>query len=233
MEELARRAEDALADKPIVPTPDVTTTPQQPEVAPPEVSATAPEITPTSTEEKGKHVYDAPLPIGFELPPGYSRPKPAKAAPASSPSTPEVAAGSSPLPLVAPAVAEFGASEPVIAQLATVIDDLASYLNANPAAAEKARDVLDTAKVDLTQLANRIEQVKEEERTKLEAQLDEKSREYNMKLIELEMEAQDKLDSQSESFQKYFEDERVKFVQAYREKLNKELQTQSEIINER
>ena len=82
-------------------------------------------------------------------------------------------------------------------------------------------------------MASRIDKVKEEERVKLEAALEEKSKEYNMKLIELEMEAQDKLDSQSESFRKYFEEERVKFVQAYREKLNKELQTQSEIINER
>ena len=31
----------------------------------------------------------------------------------------------------------------------------------------------------------------------------------------------------------FFEDEKAKFIQAYREKLNRELQTQSEIINER
>ena len=47
------------------------------------------------------------------------------------------------------------------------------------------------------------------------------------------MEAQDKLDSQEDDFRKYFEEEKAKFVAAYREKLNRELQTQSEIINER
>ena len=35
------------------------------------------------------------------------------------------------------------------------------------------------------------------------------------------------------SIRKVFEDEKAKFIQAYREKLNRELQTQSEIINER
>ena len=62
---------------------------------------------------------------------------------------------------------------------------------------------------------------------------DEKTKDFTMKLMELEMEAQDKLDSQEESFKKYFEEERVKFVQAYREKLDRELHAQSEIINER
>ena len=35
------------------------------------------------------------------------------------------------------------------------------------------------------------------------------------------------------TFRKFFEEEKAKFVQAYRAKLNQELQTQSEIINER
>ena len=75
--------------------------------------------------------------------------------------------------------------------------------------------------------------VKEDERRGLEAKLDEQTREYTIKLLELEMEAQDKLDSQEEGFRQFFEDEKAKFIQAYREKLNRELQTQSEIINER
>ncbi|KAJ3555938.1 hypothetical protein NM688_g2299 [Phlebia brevispora] len=235
VEELARKAEDALAGKPFVPVPstEVPTTPQQPEIPTSIPSAeTESEASADEAKEKGKNVYNAPLPIGFEPPPGYAKPSAPKAAKSATTKRAGEAA-SSPLPLVAPAVAEFGASEPVIAQLASVIDDLASYLNSNPTAAEKARDVLDTAKVDLTQLATRIDQVKEDERVKLEAALEEKSKDYNMKLIELEMEAQDKLDNQSESFRKYFEEERVKFVNAYREKLNKELQTQSEIINQR
>ncbi|KAF9000659.1 mitochondrial inner membrane protein Mitofilin [Cyathus striatus] len=109
-----------------------------------------------------------------------------------------------PLPLVAPAVSSVGAT-----------------------------DILETAKGDLTALAERIEKAKEDERVALEAKLDEQTREYTLKLIELEMEAQDKLDSQGEGFKKFFESERGKIIQAYREKLDHELRTQTELINER
>ncbi|KAI0925613.1 hypothetical protein AcV5_008303 [Taiwanofungus camphoratus] len=228
VEDLVQRAEAALSGKPIESLPEATTIPSQP-ASPPD------SISPRDKESKEATlqglIYDVPLPVGFEPPPGFARPAPPKRAPAPEPS--EAGPVPPPLPLVAPAVSEFSASEPVIAQLASVIDNLASYLNANPTAAEKARDILDTAKVDLTSLASRIEQVKEEERHKLEAQLDEQTRDYSIKLLELEMEAQDKLDSQETDFRKFFEEEKAKFVQAYREKLNRELQTQSEIINER
>ncbi len=159
----------------------------------------------------------------------YSRPAPPK--PPSEPVKEEPTI--IPLPLVAPAVSEFSASEPVISQLASVIDNLASFLNSNPSAADKARDILDGAKGDLKQLATRIEEAKEEERHKLEASIDEQTCAFTIKLLELEMEAQDKLDNQEDDFRKYFEEEKAKFVAAYREKLNRELQTQSEIINER
>lgn len=238
VEDLVRRAEDALAGKAPVPKPNVPTTSAQPEVVPQEVSTTAAEATTSTADKKGKNLYNAPLPIGFEPPPGYAKPAPPKpaskgqTAPIKEDVTPPPPAPG-PLPLVAPAVREFAASEPIIAQLATVIDDLASYLSTSPTASEKARGVLDIAKIDLTQLASRIEQIKEEERRTLEAKLDEQTREYTLKLLEMEMEAQDKLDSQEDGFRKFFEEEKNKFVQAYREKLNRELQTQSEIINER
>ncbi|OSX57725.1 hypothetical protein POSPLADRAFT_1155954 [Postia placenta MAD-698-R-SB12] len=229
VEELVRRAEAALTGKPVDTLPTTTITPEHPSVA----SDSVPPRDNDAKEGLAKsNVYDIPLPLGFEPPPGFSRPAPPKKA-APPPEPVEEKPTLPPLPLVAPAVSEFSASEPIISQLASVIDDLASYLNANPAAADKARDILDSAKVDLTVLASRIDQVKEEERQKLETKLDDQTREYTIKLLELEMEAQDKLDSQEQDFRKFFEEERVKFVQAYREKLNRELQTQSEIINER
>ncbi|CAL1717111.1 unnamed protein product [Somion occarium] len=232
VEELVRKAEAAIAgkhvkDQPASVTSEVVDTSITPAVVEP--LPEQPVEVQTQPDTTGK-VYDAPLPVGFEPPPGYARPKPAKVPehePVKAAPTPE------PLPLVAPAVQEFSATEPVISQLASVIDNLASFLQSSPTAAEKARDILDTAKVDLTQLASRFDQVKAEERSKLEAQLDEQTREYTLKLLELEMEGQDKLDSQEEGFRKFFEDEKAKFIQAYREKLNRELQTQSEIINER
>ncbi|KAI9066297.1 hypothetical protein FKP32DRAFT_1589813 [Trametes sanguinea] len=237
VEELVRKAEAALAGKPIDKLPEATTTPEQPAGAPPDVAP--PRDNEAKEASSQSTVYDAPLPVGFEPPPGYTRPKPApKPAPESKPEpvkeTPAAPTPApDPLPLVAPAVAEFSASEPVIAQLATVIDDLASYLNTNPTAADKARDILDTAKVDLTQLASRIDEVRETERKKLEASLDEQARECMQSLMELEMQAQDKLDSQEENFRKFFEQERAKLIHEYRQKLDHELQTQSEIINER
>ncbi|KAI0077072.1 hypothetical protein K474DRAFT_1684496 [Panus rudis PR-1116 ss-1] len=239
VEELVRKAEAAIAGKQVEGEPDVTTTLPQPDVGPDHVPPQPSDgvTSETKPSSSGTNVYDAPLPLGFEPPPGYARPAPPKKETTPSP-VPEHAPlkaepAPSPLPLVAPAVQEFSATEPVISQLAGVIDNLASFLNSNPTAAEKARDILDTAKIDLTQLASRIEEVKEEERKKLEAQLDEKTREYTIKLLELEMQAQDKLDSQEEGFRKLFEEEKARFIRAYREKLNKELEAQSEIINER
>ncbi|KAI0696313.1 mitochondrial inner membrane protein Mitofilin [Cerioporus squamosus] len=238
VEDLVRKAEAALANKPIDVLPEATTTPAQPHPSPPDT--VPPRTNEEETAVRASNVYDAPLPVGFEPPPGYSRPKPpAKPAPEPKPEpvksepAPAPPPPPAPLPLVAPAVSEFSASEPIIAQLATVIDDLASYLNTNPSAAEKARDILDTAKIDLTQLAGRIDDIKAAEAKKLEASLDEQARECMQSLLELEMQAQDKLDSQEEGFRKFFEQERAKMIQEYRQKLELELQTQSEIINER
>lgn len=237
VEDLVREAEAAIAGNLPVPKPGTTTTPEQPELTPPDnVAPTAASETASSSSKKA-NIYDAPLPVGFEPPPGYSKPAPPKPAPKAGPASPakdeKAAPPPAPLPLVAPVVAELGATEPVISQLASVIDNLASYLNSNPAAATKARDVLENAKDDIKILADRFDQVKEEERRALEAKLDEQTREYTIKLLELEMEAQDKLDSQEEGFRHFFEEEKAKFIQAYREKLNQELRTQSEIINER
>ncbi|TDL25695.1 hypothetical protein BD410DRAFT_826324 [Rickenella mellea] len=183
-------------------------------------------------EHKGNNVYPVDLPIGFEPPPGYTRPKSVPPS-AVAQSSAAVETKPEPLPLVAPAVAELTSSEPILAQLASTIDQLASFLNNNPSATGKARGVLDTAKSDVMRLAEHIEAVKLEERDKLEAKLNEQVHEYTIKLLELEMEAQDKLDGQEQEFKEFFEQERRKFVQAYRQKLDNELRAQSEIINER
>lgn len=221
--DLVRQAEAALATK------DVAVVV---EVIPTDPSIPLSDSPATSSDEQDKNIYTAPLPLGFEPPFGFKRPSPPKPAspPVAKDATPPPPA---PLPLVAPAVLELTASEPVLAHLAGTIDNLASYLNSNPDAADKAKDVLETAKEDLAALATRIDKAKEEERIKLEARLDEQTREYTLKLLETEMEGQDKLDNQEEEFRQFFERERSKFVQAYREKLEHELRTQTELINER
>ena len=213
---LVEEVEAALAGKPKstpTPAPDITTSPEE---APP----------PTRVHE---NVYDAPLPVGFEPPPGFRKPPP----PSPPPEIIEAPPAPPPLPLIAPGISELTTSEPIISQLATTIDNLTVFLNSNPAAAEKAHGVIDTAKLDLTNLATRIQKIKEDEQAKLEQQLDDQAREYTVKLLELEMSAQDKLDSQEDEFRKLFNEERGNLIRAYREKLSQELQTQSEIINER
>ncbi|KAF7374518.1 MICOS complex subunit MIC60 [Mycena sanguinolenta] len=187
----------------------------------PEPAPDAPESPPTDPT-----VYHAPLPVGFELPPGYSRPTPPKKPEPTPAETPR-------LPLLSPELSSIGASEPIIAHLATVIDDLTAHVESNPATAAQAASVLESAKSDLTALVTRIEKVREDERTELEARMDEQTREYTVKLMDLEMEAQDKLDGQEQEFRRYFDEERTKLTQAYREKLENELQTQTELINER
>jgi mitofilin len=186
---------------------------------------------PATRKEEGKHVYEAPLPVGFEPPPGFSRPSPPKRA-TQEPAKPDTEAPMT-LPLVASAVSSLHPSEPIINHLAGTIDNLASFVASNPTTASKVTDVLEAAKGDLTALADRIEKARDEERAVLEAKLDEQTREYSLKLMELEMAAQDKLDNQEDDFRKLFDAERTKFVLSYRAKLEHELQTQTELINER
>ncbi|KAJ6612150.1 mitochondrial inner membrane protein Mitofilin [Mycena sp. CBHHK59/15] len=225
LDELIREAEAALAERDL---PDATTILAQPEVSPLDRVPPSHNSEPSSKDATGNSVYDAPLPIGFELPPGYSRPAPPKKPdpPADAPVAPQ-------LPLLTPAVSSISASEPIIAHLAGTIDDLTAYLESNPAATAQAATVLETAKADLKALATRIERVREDERTDLESKMDEQTREYTLKLMELEMEAQDKLDGQEQEFRRYFDEERARLTQAYREKLENELQIQTELINER
>jgi len=216
VEELIGRAEAAIAGKPFGPPPPA---PKSDTTG----SDTA-ELTPMrDSPSTSRDVYDIPLPLGFEPPPGYiPKPKSEEGQLQTQPIS---------LPLIAPSISD--ASEPVITHLAGTIDTLASYLKADPKATEKAGDVLESAKGDLAALVDRIEAVKEQERTALTATLDEQTREWTLKLLEIEMEAQDRLDQQEEGFRQAFEQEKAKLIQAYREKLDHELKFQTELINER
>jgi len=92
-------------------------------------------------------------------------------------------------------------------------------LNANPSAANKARDVLDVAENDLSRVAQSFERLREEEKAKLEQSLDEQTREYTPKLLELELQAQDKLENHESDFRAFFEEEKARFSKTCREKL--------------
>lgn len=219
VEELVLEAEAALQGKPFQKSHDQQTLAD----SEPQTVLDSSEVKPT--ESPSRNVYNAPLPLGHEPPPGFTKPP--------VPQPPKPLAPGEPLPLVAPAVEELHSSEPVLTHLAGTIDSLASFLNANPTAANKARDVLDVAKNDLSALAQSFEHLREEEKVKLEQSLDEQTREYTLKLLELELQSQDKLESQESDFRAFFEEEKARFSKAYREKLEQELRTQSDIINER
>jgi mitofilin len=239
VEDLVRLAEAALAGKPIERLPEATTTPSQPAAAPPDVSpklTDTPELTAGDVVAAVKEATDGKvyteLPVGFEPPPGYSKPKPAKL-PEPSTSASKESSKPAPLPKVAPSVAEISKSEPVISHLASTIDALAAYLAENPSASTNAASVLENAEKDLKELVSRIERVREEEHDKLDMAMDEQARAYAMKLLETELAARDKLDEQELEFRQFLELERQEAMRMYREKLAKELETQSEIINER
>lgn len=172
---------------------------------------------------KGKKWYEGPaLPLGFEPPPGYALHPPKK--------VPKTEAG---LLLVAPAVADFAASEPLLQELAMTVDNLSKYLEENPKAAKGVNQILDVAKKDLAELGTKIETSKKESKQQLEVRLKEQAQSYSVKLLEAELAAQDKLDSQDEEWRKYFDQERVSLLEKYQEKLDNELATQKDLINER
>lgn len=184
-------------------------------------------------ENDGK-VYTA-LPVGFEPPPGYVK---AKASSASVPIgllryPPSLDPNAEKLPQLTPSIEKLSAAEPIVSHIAGTIDELASLLNSSPHGSVQAREILDNAKADLVKLLERIDGAREEERTKLEAQLDEQAREYSLKLLETDLAAQDKLDQQENEFKEFFEEERQKFLKHYREKLDNELNVQRELIDER
>ncbi|KAF8339893.1 mitochondrial inner membrane protein Mitofilin [Cantharellus anzutake] len=195
-----------------------------------QTSKSEPDSAPAASPPPGKKPFTGQLPIGHTLPPGYYIPSESKPADRvglkSSIST-------FPLPLVAPAVSNLSASEPAIAQIASNIDTLANFLKAGPNGAEGARGILEAAQKDLKQLGLRIDAAKVEEKKKLEEQLEAQALDYSQKLLQLEVDAQDKIDAQEEGYKAMLEEERDRVIQDFRQKLANELETQSQIINER
>lgn len=187
-------------------------------------------VTEGLKEVDGKKPWTGPLPLGFEAPPGYYLPKPTKAA-ASGPSSASQVAQM--LPLIAPSVRSFSSSEPIITQLASTIDSLAAYLSSTPSAVPSAKNLISTAQMDLEALGNRLATVKEDERKKLEAQLELKRVEFENELQARTGALEAELEKREEGWKEVVEDERAKLVGVFRERLENELEVQSEIINAR
>lgn len=192
------------------------------------------ELDPTPLPEPepyGQPYTGPPLPLGFEPPPGYYIPKKKRPSTDGKSSRPE------PLPLIAPQVSKLdGASkEPILGQLAGTIDSLASYVGsvAPERASDKVKGVLSAAEGDLKRLSDRLDAIKASEHEKLQARLDEQQRTYTAQISSKEKELFDRLEAQESDWQAAFESERKNLVASYRAKLDKELATQKEIIDQR
>jgi mitofilin len=170
VKDLMRKAEEALA----TPTKALSNSSE------PSANDAALIVAPAN-KHSDKKVYDGWSPLAHEPPYSFSQPTSEKAEP-----TPQSEAGSPshPLPLVTPAVAELSISEPAIAQLASTINNLVSYLNSNSSTAESAKDILETLKLDLTGLASCIETIKGEEHQQLEKTLEEQAKEHKLDSVD-------------------------------------------------
>lgn len=190
------------------------------------------DATPVPPKPANKEVYQGPpLPIGFEPPVGYELPRaPPTPKGEIKPATPPPP----PLPLVAPALKDVTTSEPMLGQLASTIDSLAKYVEKHDVTvSESASTVLNDAQKDIKRLASRLEAIKKQEEEKLQAQLKEQASKYSGMLLQAEKQLVERLDTQEEDWKKAFDEERQRLVSAYKEKLDTELATQQEIINQR
>ena len=96
---------------------------------------------------------------------------------------------------------------------------------------EESGELVDSVESDLSGLAQSSERLREE-KAMSERSPDEQTRKYALKLPELEVQAQGKLENQEFDFRAFFEEAKARFAEAYREKLKQELRTQSNITNE-
>lgn len=180
-------------------------------------------VTPAKPTFEGKTVYSGPpLPVGHEPPPGFYIPPPA---------VPKVKEGAEKvketLPLLAPKVKEFAAEEPIVEQLASTIDSLASSLS-TPNAGDSNK-ILSKAQDDLTALTQRLSDVKKAEKAKLEKTVGEKVKEFEAVLKSKEQERAQGEQGLKESWEK----EKSRLVDDWRKSLETELESQRQGIEQR
>ena len=177
-------------------------------------------VRPAKPTYEGQEVYTAPLPLGFEPPPGYYVGPPLK------PPEPAETAKKT-LPLLVPKVKEFGASEPIISQLASTIDSLTQSLSTPTSS--NPNGILTKAHDDLSALSQRLDEVKRAEKERLEKTLAEKAAEFQETLR-----SKDEERAQGEQgLKQTWESERRKMVDEWRGALETELESQRQGIEQR
>ena len=166
-----------------------------------------------TVEKSTGPVYTKPLPLGFEPPPGYSVPK--KTAPPSTPAA----------PAPEPSLSDLKSSDPQVAKLVASIEALARVAKDDPSAAA----ALSSAHASLKALSVKLDGVP----AKIENEIAARDKEHTRAVLELEMAAQNRFDEQEDMWRSAFELERRKILEAYREKLQSELDAHSALIEER
>jgi mitofilin len=185
-------------------------------------------VTPAKPSFEGKEKYTGELPLGFEPPPGYYIPPPPKVEGAK---VADKTLDAKPvLPLLAPKVKDFGTDEPIISQLASTIDSLASSLSSpGGAAAAGATGVLSKAQADLSALSSRLSEVKKAEKAKLEKALADKTKEFEATLKS----AESSRAQNEQGLQDKWLKEREGMVADWKKKMETELEGQREGIEKR
>ena len=178
-------------------------------------------VQPQKPTFEGKELYKGPtLPLGFEPPPGYY------VAPPPAPKSPDQKIKET-LPLLVPKVKEFAASEPIISQLASTIDSLTQSLSTPTSGSVDG--ILIKAHDDLSALNQRLDNVKREEKEKLEKTLAERAAEFQNVLRSKEEERE----QGEQGLKQGWDTERRKMVDEWRGALETELESQRQGIEQR
>jgi mitofilin len=185
----------------------------------------------------GAQPYGKPLPLQHEAPEGYSasaiRDRGVQAEPNDPMTRLRDPATLPSLPKLAPSLESLSGSEPMIAQLASTVDELAAFLRETPNSGVQARGVLDEAKKEFARLSERLEQIKKTEADKLKQGLESQKKKYDAELKKAADSARAQVGKIDEKWKKEQDALRKKEAGEYEDKLKKELATQSELINER
>ncbi|WFD04142.1 MICOS complex subunit mic60 [Malassezia obtusa] len=185
----------------------------------------------------GPNLYHGDLPVGFEPPAGYmakrSERKLQAPAPGENKARLRADPGAPKLPQLASALGKLGGSEPIVAQLAGTIDELAAFVRDAPSASGAAKGVLESAQADLQQLVTRLDQIKNADAKKLDAQLAKQAEQFEKEIAEKAKQAAGALDKRDQDWEKKLDALQSEQTAQFKGRLAKELEAQSAIINER
>lgn len=137
------------------------------------------------------------------------------------------------LPRLTTSVKKMSSSEPVIAQLASTIDELTAFVKETPHSGALARGVLESAEADLAQLSKRLDEIKASDAAKLEKQLAKQAETYEDELKKAAEKATNEQGQRDKDWAAQVSRLQDEQAAQFKTRLAKELETQSEIIDQR